>query len=247
MYKRFFPRLACALAMALVAVESKALDPQKEITQYVHAAWQEQLPHNTVMRVLQTSDGYIWAATYEGLARFNGAEFATFDKRNTKLESSAVATMAEDTKGRLWIGTVNGGLYRFEDRTLVKVPIGDLGETVFALAADRDGSVWVSANRGLGRIVNGKLQRIDRGIPKARVWALYADGDGDVWLGTEGGGLVRHHAGQFTTFTKAEHGLTSDVIFAGRGQRKHRSLPPGEGRRRDTGFEIDSRVGTRER
>ena len=41
------------------------------------------LPHNTVMAMAQTADGYVWLGTEEGLARFDGDRFTVFDKRNT--------------------------------------------------------------------------------------------------------------------------------------------------------------------
>ena len=58
-----------------------ALDPTKAITQYVRQTWQSGsgLPHNTVMAIAQTTDGYVWLGTEEGLARFDGDRFTVFD------------------------------------------------------------------------------------------------------------------------------------------------------------------------
>ncbi len=88
-----------------------ALDPQRELSQFAQEVWSTEngLPQNTVHAILQTSDGYIWIATEEGLARFDGISFTVFDKRNTaELKSNDIRALAEDSHGALWIGTADG-------------------------------------------------------------------------------------------------------------------------------------------
>ena len=96
-----------------------SLDPSKVLTQYVHEVWQNEqgLPQSTVRAVVQTRDGYLWLGTQEGLVRFNGTRFLTFDKRNTLAFAAShdVRTLFEDSTGVLWIGTFGGGLLRYAD------------------------------------------------------------------------------------------------------------------------------------
>ena len=65
-----------------VSVSAKL--PTKELHQYVHKNWQieDGLPQNSVFSIVQTQDGYIWFATFEGLVRFNGVEFKVFNRSN---------------------------------------------------------------------------------------------------------------------------------------------------------------------
>ena len=42
------------------------------------------LPQNTINSVVQTPDGYLWLATFDGLARFDGVRFTIFDRGNSK-------------------------------------------------------------------------------------------------------------------------------------------------------------------
>jgi len=58
------------------------------------------LPQNTVNAIVQTRDGYMWLATREGLARFDGLRFTVFGLRDG-LESVAVQTLLEDRQGTL--------------------------------------------------------------------------------------------------------------------------------------------------
>jgi ligand-binding sensor domain-containing protein len=74
------------------------------------------LPQNTVAAVLQSGDGYLWIATYDGLVRYDGVRFTTLDKGNTPvLRSTQFLSLFEDTAGTLWAGTVDGGVVRYRD------------------------------------------------------------------------------------------------------------------------------------
>ncbi len=68
--------LAAALASRADEVESR---------RYTYRWYQADsgLPESEVMGMAQTPDGYIWCATFNGLARFDGKRFVTFDPSNT--------------------------------------------------------------------------------------------------------------------------------------------------------------------
>src|SRR5215471_14440295 len=113
-------RLLCACAVMWITEgkPAQALTPGKEIIRYGHNVWRTEngLPQNTVRAILQTRDGYIWLATDEGLARFDGLRFTVFDKQNTpEIKSNNIQVLYEDREGNLWIGT-DKGLVRLKDR-----------------------------------------------------------------------------------------------------------------------------------
>jgi ligand-binding sensor domain-containing protein len=90
-----------------------ALDPSKAVTQYQLDVWTERngLPQGSVQAITQTRDGYLWIATRDGLARFDGVTFTTFRSENSPgLPSNDIRALEEDRQGRLWIGTFNAGL-----------------------------------------------------------------------------------------------------------------------------------------
>src|SRR5581483_9106971 len=85
---------------------------------YLHTAWQtdEGLPQNSVTAIVQTRDGYLWLATQEGLARFDGMRFTVFDKRNTPaLAENNIQALYEQRDGTLWVGTEGCGGARLKD------------------------------------------------------------------------------------------------------------------------------------
>lgn len=62
------------------------------------------LPQNSVQAIAQTPDGYLWIATRDGLARFDGIRFKIFQKSNTpELPTNRLWFIYADDYGRLWI------------------------------------------------------------------------------------------------------------------------------------------------
>jgi hypothetical protein len=59
---------------------------------------------NSVNAIAQTPDGYIWIATRDGLARFDGVRFKVFQKANApELPNNRLWSLFADAAGRLWI------------------------------------------------------------------------------------------------------------------------------------------------
>ena len=53
-----------------------AVDPHTLISQYGHTAWRIQDGFlSNPGSITQTTDGYIWVGSYDGLLRFNGVDF----------------------------------------------------------------------------------------------------------------------------------------------------------------------------
>src|ERR1700684_2552227 len=84
-----------------------AINPSKALTQYTRPVWPqaEGLPQDTIRAMTQTSDGYLWLGTNEGLARFDGYDFTIFDKANGDLPANSITALAATADGGLWIGT----------------------------------------------------------------------------------------------------------------------------------------------
>jgi len=85
---------------------------------YLVDVWdtENNLPSSTVTAIAQTPDGYLWVGTYNGLARFDGARFVTFDPDNTPaLSQPRVQGLFLDANGTLWINTFRGGLTSYRD------------------------------------------------------------------------------------------------------------------------------------
>ncbi len=118
-----------------------------------HQAWTTEngLPQNSVHQVLQTRDGYLWIATEGGVARFNGTQFAAFNRENNDAFSSNDACcLAQDRSGTLWIGTADG-LLRYAGGTFHRYTTAEglLSSSILSLTPAEDGSLLVLTGGGL--------------------------------------------------------------------------------------------------
>src|SRR6266850_4131697 len=135
--------------------QALALDPARDLSQFNAAVWltENGLPQNTVHSIIQAKDGYVWIATEEGLARFDGIKFTVFDKQNTpELKSNDIRVLLEDRRGALWIGTTDG-LVRLLDSKFTAFTTRDglPSNIIDALCEDHAGSLLVVTAAGIVR------------------------------------------------------------------------------------------------
>ena len=120
-----------------------------------HQAWSTEngLPQNSVHQVLQSADGYIWLATEDGLARFDGTNFKVFNQdTDSAFASNDIRCLAQDSRGRLWIGTADGLLeYSASAFRRFSAADGLPSPAITSLAAADDGSLLVLTGSGLAR------------------------------------------------------------------------------------------------
>ncbi|MNM20718.1 Aerobic respiration control sensor protein ArcB [compost metagenome] len=158
------------------------------------------LPSNTVNRMAEDRYGYLWIATNDGLARYDGRNYRIW-RSEDGLRDNRIWSVLVDARNELWIGTENAGLVRmsadrrqlrFYDRSSQPL-MGS--NTVWSLAATPDGSIWFGTHEGgLYRLdSNDRLQRFlpeannPRSVPAASVPYLATLADGSLWVGTKHG------------------------------------------------------------
>ncbi|UCH98355.1 MAG: response regulator [Candidatus Aminicenantes bacterium] len=195
-----------------------ALDPQKRISQYIQDTWEIErgLPQVTVHEVIRTRPGYLWLGTQEGLVRFDGVRFKTFDKKSVEqLDNNWIWTLYEDRKGNLWIGTDGGGVTCMKDGKFVTYTTqhGLSNNIVRSIGEDSEGNLWMGTESGLNRLAREKFTIFTKkqGLSNEKIRCIHEDRDGNLWIGTNGGGLNRLKDNRFTAYTTKE-GLSDDQI-----------------------------------
>jgi ligand-binding sensor domain-containing protein len=187
-------QIAFSLALALLSLHLLALDPAKQLHQYSLDSWQTEdgLPQNSIAGIAQTKDGYIWFSTLEGLVRFNGKQFTTFDKSSVReLCSNRMLSLLEDREGALWIGTDGGGLIRMKEGRFTCYGRADglPDDLIYSLYQDLQGILWIGTSRGLARMAPDSLINygVKEGLPDWEVTSICETRDGVVWVGTTAG------------------------------------------------------------
>jgi ligand-binding sensor domain-containing protein/signal transduction histidine kinase len=175
--------LLCAYSSLLAA------EPNARFTVDVFGTAQG-LPSSAVLAVTQTRDGYLWVGTYDGLARFDGVQFAVFDENNTPgLNSSEIIRLYEDRQTNLWVGAENGGIHLVKAGKVASVDLarGGYGGRLMAICEDSSGAVLLYTDIGLlARYRDGKVDvwHAGSGAPST-CRALIAEQSGRLWVGTD--------------------------------------------------------------
>ena len=155
------------------------------------------LPSNRINALAEDRRGYLWIATRDGLARYDGVGYRVW-RVGDGLNDNHVWTVFVDDHDRVWIGTQNGGLAVLDAqrRGFVHYDRGShaaIGSNdVWSVAQTPDGAIWFgTAEGGLHRIdADGGIRRFmpeadnPRSLPSAAVTWLRVDRHGRLWVGT---------------------------------------------------------------
>jgi signal transduction histidine kinase/ligand-binding sensor domain-containing protein len=157
------------------------------------------LPQNTVNRILQTRDGFIWLTTYGGLVRYDGLRFTVFNPGTTpELKSGRFRHLFEDRDGNLWINTEGQGVIRYHDGvfTTYKTTEGLPDNRIQHISGDLHGNVLIETIGGLVQWRDGSF--IPYTPPAETVSGfLYRTAAGAIWYKDQSG-LHQLENGQVT-------------------------------------------------
>jgi ligand-binding sensor domain-containing protein len=166
------------------------------------------LPHSSVNCVFQDSKGYLWIGTADGLARFDGYRFTTYDASDG-LGNSFINSIIEDRQGKIWIATNGGGVSCFVDWAppsrssttqkekasgprFVTFEVSPRLETnrVNGLVFDANDRLWCATDGGLyraaisaGKVDNVRFEAVVDHGSVALTMGAFADSRGRLWFG----------------------------------------------------------------
>lgn len=140
------------------------------------------LPTGEANTVLQTQDGYVWIGSYGGLIRYDGTNFRNYSNERMIL-SSSIRSLFEDSKGRLWIGTNDRGVYLYENNEFTHYGYEDETEflSVRSFAEDHNGTIYVGTTSGLARIEEGGMVRVNDAVYGTTVYSMAVDENDVLW------------------------------------------------------------------
>ncbi len=154
------PVLACAQTLPRAGLGFPAPSHEPVFERFDEKAG---LPQNAANTLLQASDGWLWVGTFGGLARFDGQNFSTFPTssgvslvpgepaRASGPPSNRFVSLAEDDRGRIWIGSQDAGIAVFDGQDFLHLPACDGSCQINGF--DLSGRwMWASSDVGLWRI-----------------------------------------------------------------------------------------------
>lgn len=172
-------------------------------TIFQHYTTDSGLPHGVVTAIIEDQFGFIWVGTQGGLARWDGYRFQTYlPKTNdsTSLPDNFVLALHIDSKGRMWVATMSGGIARYDPflDQFVRLAAGKNGLShaqANSITDDGKDGIWVATNGGLDHVENdgALIQHFHHqpGVPGTLldevVRAVLYDKQGRLWVGTRKG------------------------------------------------------------
>lgn len=195
----------------------------------------EGLPQNTVNSIVQTRDGYLWIATFGGLARFDGMKFTVFNTVNAPaLKSSRITALHEDRAGILWVGTETGEISCLQNGEFKSFDDSE-EEEIYSLYVDRHGALWAGGTAGARRYIlpenacSANTHSFERIKPplldnqsSEQISTIVESADGDIWLNNFGvseqklGRLLRWRENKPLEIFSAADGLPGIISVSGK-------------------------------
>lgn len=177
---RVMPRrrlgIVASLLLVLAPQAARALDPNRAISQYVHASWtaKDGLPINSLSQMAQTPDGHLWIGSTMGITRIPLKAFDDFEAKRIPrltydlfttedgLKSNEVSAGCQPTAwkgkdGHLWFATADGRVWR-ESTPIAIAALPHFwqtrlfyGSVALAAAAIIIGGIWLRERSRMNR------------------------------------------------------------------------------------------------
>lgn len=174
-----------------------------------HYGGEKGLSHGNLTGLLKDKDGFIWIGTWNGINRYDGQRFKTFN--STELNKSDIASrrviqMIDGIENDIWFLTYDMKLYRFDKTSEEFFSISEKVEAtqkksiqfnkIFAIDAQ---SLWVGSTDDGLFCIDAKSENFDYSIfssdSKAvanhlssnKLTFFHRNAEGQVWIGTKEG------------------------------------------------------------
>lgn len=166
-----------------------------------------------------TKDGTVYFIT-DAFIKYYQPETNSFGNLSIKGMPSffQITSMFEDSKGNLWFGTHNGGLYKYEIKAdsfkIYDIRDGLSSNWISSITEDRSGNIWIGTwLNGITLIQDGRLRvfNLENGLQDLKIRKIIEDAEGNILIGTNEHGLSIFKGEQFISYFEKDGLLSSQV------------------------------------
>lgn len=163
------------------------------------------LANNSVRKIFQDKEGYLWFGTLNGLSRYDGKQFKTFDydlSDSTSISNNKIRDIFQDGTGYIWISTYDNSAHRFDPKTetFINFPAA-FGKkfsesSIHFLYESSPGVIWMSlSGKGCVRLITDPSSSeysftwfsTNNILVSDIINAIWADKNGGLWICTSRG------------------------------------------------------------
>jgi ligand-binding sensor domain-containing protein len=181
------------------------------------------LPNEYVNRIVQDRFGFMWFATQNGLCRYDGQEFKTFNSvpgDSASLASNEIQLVFSDAKGALWFAANGLHRFNFEHENFARIVPSRYGaltnklKYLSSICEDNTGVLWLGTfGQGLFRFdpASGQLAEVDLGAKAPTSFGgtlinnISSSGSDTIWIASSGHQLTALNT---RTNTQTRYALT---------------------------------------
>lgn len=171
------------------------------------------LPFNTI-RCIAIQGQKKWFGTDAGLATFDGINWEVFTTSNSPLTDSDIRSLKVENDSVIWIGTMQGGLYKKTNNIWMNYNESNSGlhdNLVRGIEIDSTGNIWLATSEGVSKFdgTNWQLWNIaNNGLLTNNITAIQTGFLNEKYVGTINGGLLYFDAqNNLTMHSIVESGL----------------------------------------
>ncbi|GJQ61253.1 MAG: hypothetical protein SCALA702_03060 [Melioribacteraceae bacterium] len=204
-----------------------------------HITIEDGLSNSLIHDIAQDSAGFIWAATQEGLNRFDGYEITSFkisDDTENSIPDNWITSLVTDHDGNLWFGTRARGFGKFiTDSTKFQNyhgrlldEFGEMSLRIQRMYLTKDSILWIGSWGG-GLIKydteSGEMKRYlanpsdPHAIIENKIYAIFEDSQGFLWTSSHKSGVDRFSREEekfvnFSVESEIPNGLEHNFIIS---------------------------------
>ena len=185
---------------------STALLAQKPNLKFQHIG--KELTSSQIVSMTQDSHGFVWIGTANGLYRFDGIHFESFEAstKASDLPNPVITFLFEDSKKELWVGTDDGicrynraknNFIRYSNFTASAHPSSPINQLVLGIIEDDHGTIWISSEKyGLAYLdekkqtfISAPVNQDAKSLHAHRTTRILKDPQGAIWVGSYDKGI----------------------------------------------------------
>lgn len=187
-----------------------------QIKIHQHLTTKEGLVNDRIEIIEQDKKGYLWIGTDDGLSRWDGNRFLTYQKHNG-LSSSQIRDIAVDSNNVIYVATSGGGLniIRNDEIDIISEDNGLLTNWLLCVSVLSNGDVLIGGEKGsISLLSNGKLSKWigPEKLNNKDVYEIFESKNGTIYIGTFQGGFFTYNNGQLKNYA-VKDGLVNDNVY----------------------------------
>jgi signal transduction histidine kinase/ligand-binding sensor domain-containing protein/DNA-binding response OmpR family regulator len=184
-------------ALCILATFAFNFSAQSQKLKFEHITVEEGLQNNIVLATTQDEKGFMWFGTVTGIDRYDGSKFVNYPlptNNNTLTDFLQIPFLTITKSKTLWVASANNvftynvKLDKFENATIINNKIPPT-QTVTAILADSDGSLWVGLSNSLLKYNEKTKTVLVFSNIKFPLRSLFQDNKNTIWASTDKGVL----------------------------------------------------------